>query len=124
MFLFASKIASVLDQLMTPAPIIARVCASFDARYFVATAGTAPVRVALIKFALIYANGAPVSASFNVIIKTERGNPFSLLATFDPYHFCPVILYLPPKYAFIDIKRRSGPAVGIFSVRFSFGNHN
>ena len=61
----------------------------------------------------IYATGAPVSLSFSVSIRMERGRPFSLLAQLEPYHFMPAMSNTPPRYAGIAIKRLSGPSTGI-----------
>ena len=39
----------------------------------------------------IKASGAPVSLSFSIIIRMERGSPFFLFSTLEPYHFIPAI---------------------------------
>ena len=82
---------------ITPGPRTATVLESFFARYFAPTPGIAPVRYALNKLADINARGAPVSLSFNIIIKIERGSPICLLSQFEPYHFIPAIWYFPPR---------------------------
>ena len=37
------------------------------------------------------ASGAPVSLSLSIIIRMDRGSPFFLFSTFEPYHFIPAI---------------------------------
>ena len=82
--------AMVQAWLITPHPITAMFSADALLRYLAATPGTAPVLAAESRLADIIAIGAPVSASFNENISIERGMPFFMFSTFDPYHFWPV----------------------------------
>ena len=100
-------------RLITPAAISERTLESFLARYFAPTPGIAPVRNALIKFPDIRARGAPVSASFSITMRIERGRPLERFSLLEPYHFSPATWKRPPRYAVMAIKRLSGPFFGI-----------
>ncbi len=92
-------VASSVVLLITPGPTTPNTFTSSLAKYFTPTPGTAPVRNALKMLADMYARGAPVSLSLRVSMSTERGSPFSLLSTLEPYHFIPTMSNFPPRYA-------------------------
>jgi len=77
------------DFAIGPAPIIAKTLESFFAKSFVASPGMAPVLAELKRFAAINARGAPVSTSFRINIRFERGIPMRRLFPLDPYHLHP-----------------------------------
>ena len=86
------------DMPITPGPQIPQTFASFRARYLAPTPGIAPVRYALSRLALMRASGAPVSLSFSMTVRIERGSPLSLgLLMLEPYHFTPQVLNRPPR---------------------------
>ena len=119
---FASVIIPSKQALpIGPAPTQVITFASFLAKYLVPTPGTQPVRTELITLPDINAIGSQVSGSLSITIKIERGKPRLGLIMFEPYHFSPATLNLPPTYAGIAIKRLSGPSIGIFGKGLSFG---
>ena len=81
---------------ITPGPQIPQTAACFGARYRAPTPGIAPVLIALKIFADISAMGAPVSLSFNITVRMERGSPLLLLLLLLPYHFIPARSKEPP----------------------------
>ena len=97
MFGRTAMIAASAVLLITPGPIMATTLESGLDKCLYPTPGTAPVRYAERIFADMYATGAPVSLSFSVSIRMERGKPFSLLAQLEPYHFMPAISNTPPR---------------------------
>ena len=105
---------SIVILLMKPGPTTPKTFASFFASSFTPTPGIAAVRYALMRFAERNAFGAPVSLSFRMTIRMERGKPFSRFSTLEPYHFTPAISNFPPKYAGIAMNRLSGPFFGMF----------
>ena len=109
----AAKVSMVM-LLMKPGPTTPSTLESGLDSSFTPTPGMAAVRYALIRLADMNALGAPVSLSFRMTIRMERGSPFSRFSTLEPYHFTPAISNLPPRYAGIAIKRRSGPFFGMF----------
>src|SRR5699024_879407 len=115
------NIASAVEVPIAPAPNNPITFESGLAKYFTPTPGIAPVLHALNRFDDICAIGAPVSASFKVIINIDLGNPFSIFSIFEPYHLQPATLYSPPKYAGIAQNLLSGPFLGIPSCTGSSG---
>ena len=70
----------------------------------------------------MWATGVPVSLSFSVSMRQDRGSFLLRLSTLDPYHLQPAMSNFPPRYAGIAMKRRSGPSFGMFGKSGSFGN--
>jgi hypothetical protein len=83
--------------LIGPQPTTETTLASGLARYLAATPGTAPVRAALSRLADTSAIGAPVSLSFSIIVRVERGRPLPGFAWFEPYHLLPQTSKRPPR---------------------------
>ena len=66
--------------LIGPHPTTDTTSASLRARYFAPTPGTPPVLAALKRFADISTKGDPVSLSFSITVRIDRGRPLGALA--------------------------------------------
>ena len=82
---------------ITPGPTMPTQRQSSRASLRTASAGTAAVRYDETRLADMRHSGAPVSGSFSMSVRMERGSPLTRFSALEPYHLQPAMWYRPPR---------------------------